>query len=151
MKHPETSNPNAPLQNIQPGFPTRVFMTALANNLADKPVQWVATKDIGTFAAMAFEDPEEYNQKAIGLAGDSLNVAELGTTFEKATGSRNHVAPTYSVLGSVLTTLLGEMGTMVRWFGSDGYGADIPQVRKMYPNMMDMETWIKNESKFKAT
>jgi hypothetical protein len=124
-------------------------MTAMANILMEKRVQWVATADIGNFAAIAFADPKEYNKKAIGLAGDSLNIAELGVAFEKATGSSSHVAPTYSLLGSLLTTMIGEMGTMLRWFGTDGYGADIPKLKKIHPRLMDMESWIKKESNFK--
>jgi hypothetical protein len=125
-------------------------MTALANELVDKPVQWIATADIGTFAALAFENPDEYNHKAIGLAGDSLSVAGLGEAFKKATGSSSHVAPTFSLFGSLLTSIVGEMGTMVHWFATDGYGADIPKLREIYPSLMDVETWIKEESNFKA-
>jgi hypothetical protein len=40
------------------------------------------------------------------------------------------------------------MGTMLKWFGSDGYGADIKNVRDMHPGLLDMETWLKEESDY---
>src|ERR1700712_4157126 len=118
-------------------------MAALSNNLGQKPLQWIATKDIGVFAAKAFGNPEEYNHKAISLAGDSLNVEGLTGAFESAIGEP--IVPTFGILGSVLTTMVGEMGTMVRWFGTDGYGADIKKLRSMHPGLLDMEAWIKEE------
>ena len=35
------------------------------------------------------------------------------------------------------------------WFGTDGYGADIAQCKKIHPGLKDMETWLKTESKYK--
>lgn len=121
-------------------------MAALSNNLGQKPLQWIATKDIGIFAAKAFTTPEEYNHKSISLAGDSLNVEGLTKAFESATGTP--IAPTFGFLGSVLTTMVGEMGIMVRWFGTDGYGADIKKLKTMHPGLLDMESWITEESNF---
>ena len=129
-----------------PGFQTKVFMAALSNNLNQKPLQWVATKDIGVFAALAFASPDEYNHKAIGLAGDELNVTGLIAAFKHSTGQ--DIQPTFWFLGSVLTTLIGEMSIMLKWFASDGYGVDIQKTRKMHPELLDMETWLKSESRF---
>lgn len=134
--------------NLEPGFPHRVFMTALSNNLGDKKLQWVATKDIGIFAAKAFASPEEWNHKAIGLAGDELSVEQLTKAFANKGISSG---PTFWFLGSILTYMVGELGIMIRWFGSDGYGADIAKVKKANPAMLSMEDWLATESKFVTT
>lgn len=134
------------MDNLEPGFPSRVFMTALNNTLGQKKLQWVATSDIGVFAAKAFESPEDYNHKALGLAGDELNPEEVAKAFDNATGTP--LAPTFWGLGSVLMYMVGELGTMIKWFGSDGYKADIPALKKMHPGLMDMETWVKEKSAF---
>lgn len=141
--------PVAFMDNLQPGFPTKVFMTAVHNTLGDsKPLQWVATSDIGVFAALAFTKPEEWNHKAIGLAGDELTVPGLNKAFENKTG--HPLGTTYSFLGSALMWGVSEVGHMVGWFGSDGYKADIANLKKLHPELMDMETWIERESAFKA-
>jgi hypothetical protein len=79
--------------------------------MGDKPNQWVATSDIGVFAALAFANPSEWNHKAKGIAGDSKNVADLSATFKKAVDYDHQPAPWF--LGSVLTTLVKEVGLMV--------------------------------------
>jgi len=134
------------MDNLAPGFPTQVFMAALRDTLGEKKLQWVATSDIGEFAKLSFENPEEYNKKAIGLAGDELNPAEISKAFQNATGSS--MDGTFWFLGSFLKYMVAELGTMINWFGSDGYKANIPQLKKMHPGLLDMESWIKQKSAF---
>lgn len=98
------------------GMPGRVFLAALKNNLGDKQLQWIATSDIGYFACLAFANPEEYNHKAIGLAGDVLNVDEISETFKRVLSYDQR--PAFSFLGSILTTLVSEVGLMVRYVAS---------------------------------
>lgn len=140
--------PVAFCDNLEPGFPHRVFMTALSNNLGEKKLQWVATKDIGFFAAEAFAKPADWNHKAVGLAGDELTVAELTQVF-KSKGVAS--GPTFWPLGSILTYMVTELGIMIRWFGTDGYGADVAKLRKINPNMMTMGDWLVKDSKFVTT
>ena len=137
------------MDNLQPGFPTQVFMAAMRDTLKGKPNQWIATADIGVFAKLAFESPEKFNHRAIGLAGDELTHDQLSQAFKNKTG--NGLDGTFWFLGSILKHLVGELGTMIDWFGSKGYKANIPELRKMHPGLMDMETWIENESNFKTT
>ena len=139
--------PVAFMDNLQPGFPTKVFLTALHNHLGDtKPLQWVATADIGFFAAQAFTHPEEWNHKARGLAGDELTFPQISKAFENATGSP--AGTTFWGLGSVLTYMVAELGHMIGWFASDGYKADISNLRSIHPQMMNMETWLQKKSGF---
>ena len=130
-----------------PGMPARVFLAALSNNLGDKPLQWIATSDIGVFAGKAFNNPSEFNHVAIGLAGDELNVPEITKAFKA--GANADVTPAFWFLGSVLTTLVSEMGIMVRWFGTDGYGADKAKCKKIHPGIKTFEEWVRTESPFK--
>ena len=136
------------MDNLAPGFPTQVFMAALRETLGQKSMQWVATADIGVFAKLAFESPDKYNHKAIGLAGDQLTFAQLSQAFKNATG--NPMDGTFWFLGSFLKYMVTELGTMINWFGSDGYKANIPELKKMHPGLMNMETWIKEKSTFTA-
>ncbi|KAI1393120.1 NAD(P)-binding protein [Hypoxylon trugodes] len=141
--------PVAFMDNLAPGFPTKVFMAALHNHLGNKRMQWVATSDIGVFAAKAFAEPENWNRKAVGLAGDELSWEQLNESFAGATGSP---APaTYWFFGSALTYMVTEMGLMLGWFASNGYKADIAARRKDHPEMLTMEQWLVKESQFKTT
>ena len=135
------------MDNLAPGFPTRVFLAALRDTLGPaKPLQWIAVKDIGVFASKAFLSPQEYNHRAIGLAGDELTVDQLAEVFEKETGGK--LEGTWWALGATLKYMVADMGKMVDWFGAEGYGADVQARRKEYEGLMDLGTWIREESSF---
>jgi uncharacterized protein YbjT (DUF2867 family) len=140
--------PVAFMENIQPSFSTKVFMTALRDTLAGKPVQWVATSDIGFFAALAFEKPDEWNHKAVGLAGAELDFAGLSKVFENKTGAP--LGTTYGFLGSALKWGVPELNVMMKWFASDGYRADVQRLRSIHPAMMDVEAWLVKSSNFQT-
>lgn len=138
--------PVAFMDNLAPGFPTQVFMAAMRDTLGDKPNQWVATSDVGVFAKLAFQSPEKYNHRAIGLAGDELTQPQLSQAFRNTTGQP--MEGTFWFLGSFLKYMVTELGTMINWFGSDGYKANIPELKKMHPGLLSMEEWIKTKSAF---
>ncbi|CAJ2506742.1 Uu.00g079280.m01.CDS01 [Anthostomella pinea] len=138
--------PVAFMDNLAPGFPTKVFLAAMRNWVGQKPVQWVATSDIGVFAAKAFTAPHYWNRKAVGLAGDELTFDQLSESFEKATGKPAPVAPWF--FGSALTYMVTELRLMIGWFASDGYRADIKARRKDHPGMLTLEQWLDKEGPF---
>lgn len=142
--------PVAFMDNLAPGLGTEVFMAALHNHIGDnKPMQWVAASDIGVFVAKAFAEPERWNRRAVGLAGDELSWGQLDDSFAKATGSPAPVS--YWFLGSALTYMVTEVSLMIHWFASDGYKADVRARRKDHPGMLTMERWLVKESPFETT
>lgn len=140
--------PVAFMDNLKPEFPTKVFMAALRNHLkTDKANQWVAVHDIGVFAAKAFSDPTRWNHRAIGLAGDELTFEQMDSSFLNATG---HAIPvTFWFMGSLLTYMVSELRLMIGWFATDGYRADIQELRREYPDLMTMEQWLAQKSAFR--
>lgn len=136
--------PVAFMDNLAPGFQSKVFLAALRDTLGDKPLQWVSTDDIGLFGAHAFAEPEKWNARAEGIAGDELTFEELNGCFERVTGKP---APaTYGIFGSALKFAIKEMGVMLEWFKTDGYGVDIEALRKEDPELCDFERWLKERS-----
>lgn len=137
--------PVALMENFQPGFATKVFLTALRDSLDGRAMQLVAVRDVGVFAMMAFENPEEWNRVAIGLAGDELDFAGISDVFKEKTG--REAGTTFGVWGSLLKWAISDMGLMLNWFKTDGYSADIKILRQMHPGLMDFGAWLER-SKF---
>lgn len=115
--------------------------------LGSKPLQLVATRDIGLFAARAFEKPKEYQGRAVSLAGDELSLEQGKGVFRKEMGFE--MPETWGFVGSGIKMASREMGTMFDWFGEEGYGADIKKLREEEPKVMDFATWLREESGFK--
>ncbi|KZL78685.1 nucleoside-diphosphate-sugar epimerase family protein [Colletotrichum tofieldiae] len=132
------------MDNLAPGFVGKVFLTMIRDTMKEKPLQWIATKDIGFFAAEAFHNPETWNKKAFGLAGDELTFSQLNQSFEKATGT--HAATTFGLLGKALKAGVSEIGVMVNWFKQDGYKANMEEVKRVHPSVTSLEEWLKESA-----
>ncbi|CAO2652978.1 Nn.00g023890.m01.CDS01 [Neocucurbitaria sp. VM-36] len=140
--------PVAFMDNLMPGFPTKVFLAALRDTLQGKPLQWVSVEDIGIFGARAFREHEAWNARAEGLAGSELTMDEMSACFERAIGSP--VPATYGVFGSALMWAVTEVNLMITWFATEGYGADIGKLKKEEPKLCDFETWLGERSGWKS-
>ncbi|KAJ3955614.1 hypothetical protein N0V92_007856 [Colletotrichum tropicale] len=132
------------MDNLLPGFFGKVFFTMLRDTMKDKPLQWIATKDIGFFAAEAFHQPTTWNKKAFGIAGDELTYAQLSQTFEKVTGAPT--GTTFGLLGKALKHGVSEIGVMVDWFKNDGYKANLAEAKKVHPGVTSIEDWLRDSA-----
>ena len=107
-------------------------------------VQFVATYDIGWFAARALEDPERYAGRVIPLAGDELNIADIIRTYKTVTGHKPWVAPIPAFAAKKM--MPEEFADMFRWIREKGFEADIAQVRQEYPQLLTFAGWLKKYS-----
>ncbi|KAK6002269.1 hypothetical protein QM012_001907 [Aureobasidium pullulans] len=136
------------MDNWVPGMMGKMFGAMWASALSpDRKLQLISVKDIGHFAAEAFRNPARYNNRAISLAGDELTLAEADKVWKDAIGQG--VPKTYSFMGAGLLWASKELGSMFRWFETDGYNVDIAALRKEHPGLQTLGGWIVNESAFK--
>lgn len=141
--------PVAFYENLVPGFLGKVFATSWENNIAkEKKLQLVATSDIGFFAAEAFVKPGQYKGQKISLAGDELTLDQFRAVFQQKTGQA--VPMTFRFVATGINMMVKDLGLMFKWFGAEGYGADIPAVRARYPELKDFGTWLVEDSQFKT-
>jgi uncharacterized protein YbjT (DUF2867 family) len=112
--------------------------------LGDKPLQIISTKDIGHFGAMALLKPEEYDGKAVSIAGDELTFEEASKIFKETTDKEMPLAP--CIVGSGLKVLVGDLGAMFGWLGTDGYNVNIQGLRKEYPELQTFKQWLQQSS-----
>ncbi|OCL09862.1 putative NmrA-like family domain-containing protein 1 [Glonium stellatum] len=93
----------------------------LWEQIGDKKLQLVSTKDIGWFAAQAFFHPDKFQNAALSLAGDELTQREGAVIFNEIVGKEMPMAP--CLVGSALKFFMKEaLGTMFQWFKDEGYG-----------------------------
>jgi NmrA-like family len=131
---------------MTPDFMGKGFATMWKVAVKEKPLQVISVKDIGYFAAQAFINPSANNSRGISLAGDSLTFEQMAKVFKEKTGE--DVPTTYEFLAHGMLWAIGDVGTMFRWFYTDGYGSDIQMLRKEYPELLDFGDWLAKESKF---
>lgn len=111
-----------------------------------RPLQLISVKDIGWFAAQAFLRHDEFAGRAISLAGDALTYNEANTVFQNVVG---HEMPlTFQIVDRGILWASEELGTMFRWFESNGCQADIESLKREHPDMLAFGTWLRNYSEW---
>jgi len=138
--------PVAFMDNATPDFMGKCFATMWSLAVKEKPFQLIAVSDIGHFGAQALIKPDEYAGKSISLAGDSLSFAEANEVFKGKVGT--DMPKTFGFIGSAIMMMVGDVGKMFNWFYTDGYGTDIPALKKQHPGLLSFGEWLEKESKF---
>lgn len=112
---------------------------------ADKPYQTIAVDDIGAFAALAFSRPQEMVGLELEIAGSELTNLEaaevFGRVLDKPVKFRKLPLP-------LVRLFLGkEFYQMFRWFNAEGFQANIPELRRRYPevHLRTLEEWLRDE------
>ena len=141
--------PVAFMENLTNDFAGKGFSTAWKVTLGAKPLQLVATHDIGYFAAQAFLNPNssQYSNTALSIAGDSLSFAQANEVFKGQTGKLMPL--TFETLARTALWAVKDLGLMFSWFNKEGYGADTPSLKQMHPGLMNFETWLQQKSAWK--
>ncbi|MEU7836133.1 NmrA/HSCARG family protein [Nonomuraea sp. NPDC049129] len=115
----------------------------LAVNLAVRPetrVRLIATQDIGAFAAIAFDQPDEFIDRKLEIAGDCLSAQAIAEAFGRAGGlpSRFHQVPIEQV-----RAFDEQVAGMFAWLGDrDDDEPDFPALRAAHPGLMTLENWL---------
>jgi uncharacterized protein YbjT (DUF2867 family) len=112
---------------------------------ADKTYQTIATDDIGGFAALAFERPGEFIGMELEIAGSELTNPQAAEIFSRVLGKT--VKFRRLPMPLVRVALGKEFYQMFRWFNAEGFKADIPELRRRYPEirLRTLEQWLGDE------
>ena len=104
--------------------------------------QQVAVADVGAFVAMAFADRDTWLGRELDLAGDELTMQQIADTFSRVIGRPvRYVQLSWEQYESAA----GEEYTrMYRWFDRVGYDANVPELRRIYPQLTTFEKYLRS-------
>jgi uncharacterized protein YbjT (DUF2867 family) len=107
----------------------------------DKRLLWIAVADVGAIAARMFASPETFIGQKLTLAGDFRSFTEAKQIFRKVRGR----APLALPLPVWLTRRLvnADLVPMWEWLGRNPIEGDVESIRRIHPELMDMETWLR--------
>ncbi len=106
------------------------------------PLQLIATRDIGTFAADAFEQPDAWTGRQVEITSTELTGPQMAEAFQRATG-----IPTRYEEQSIerLRAVRPDLAQMFDWFDREGYRADLAALRRLRPDLTSLETWLRTD------
>jgi uncharacterized protein YbjT (DUF2867 family) len=111
----------------------------------DKPYQTIATDDIGGFVALAFERPKEFLGLELEIAGSELTNLQAAQVFSRVL---NRPVKFQKLPMPIVRLFLGqEFYEMFNWFNKEGFRANIPELRRKYPEVRlhTLEEWLREE------
>jgi uncharacterized protein YbjT (DUF2867 family) len=124
-------------------FPVRMVLLSLFRTLLspDRKLQLVATRDIGAYAALALEKPDQFKGKSIELAGDELTTSQMISTLRN---SKYRPVVAFKLPRFIVKRLPEDFPIMVGWFEKHGFKADIPALKRVHPKLMTLADWAKS-------
>lgn len=108
----------------------------------DKPFQQLDVADLGAFAAIAFEHPDEWIGRELDLAGDELTMPEIAAIFGRVIGRE---VSYYQVPWDQFEEQMGEEYALMYWWLNDvGFEADIDALRLEYSELTTFERYLRS-------
>jgi uncharacterized protein YbjT (DUF2867 family) len=111
----------------------------------DKSYQTIATDDIGGFVALAFERPNEFIGFELEIAGSELTNRQAADVFSRV---MNRPVKFQRLPMLIVRLFLGkEFYEMFHWFNTAGFQANIPELRRRYPEIRlhTLEEWLRED------
>jgi uncharacterized protein YbjT (DUF2867 family) len=113
----------------------------------DTPKPWVAVRDIGIAITNAFDDPETWIGQDVELFGDVKSLGECRDVFTEIDGKKPFRLPLpiwlfrkmveeFVQMWYWLDEYLGENGSQRLW-------ETVNRSRKLCPDLLDLESWLK--------
>ncbi|WP_224243041.1 NmrA/HSCARG family protein [Hyalangium gracile] len=109
---------------------------------AKRPLQQIGVDEIGAFGALVIERREAFLGKRIDLASNELTGEQVAQAFSSASGKPLKYV---EVPLAQMRAMSEDMALMFEWFDKVGYNADIPALRRDYPEVgwRSFEEWAK--------
>jgi uncharacterized protein YbjT (DUF2867 family) len=131
------------MENLAAHARSQLVGEALVVRLGLRPearLQMIATADIGSFAADAFQSPERYIGEALALAGDELTGAQIADAFHAVTGiaARYEQQPLEQI-----RAISADLALMWEWIDAFGYDrANIAALRASHAGLRTLPDWL---------
>lgn len=116
----------------------------LVVNLAvrpELPMQLISVRDIGAFAAIAFDRPDQYLGRTVEIAGDVLTPPQIAETFGRVCGLPARFRQTPIEQIRAFDVQLAQMFTFFNQHPAEL--ADLQALRAEHPGLMRLETWLR--------
>jgi uncharacterized protein YbjT (DUF2867 family) len=109
----------------------------------NRPLQTIASDDIGNFISLAFAEPARFISLELEIAGSELTSPEAADVFARVLGRRVKV---HRLPIPVARLSMGkEWAQMFKWLDQGGFRADIPALLRDYPelHLTSLEEWLR--------
>ncbi|AQR63123.1 NmrA family protein [Brevundimonas sp. LM2] len=140
LQLPSTILRPAAFMEMFDGFAFRITMLSMMRTYLkrDQAMQLVSARDIGWFAAQAFDHPTAHIGRAIEIAGDSVTRAEAIKSLRRA---GRHSVVSFTIPVFMRSRLPEDFRLMFEWIAREGFRGDLAQLRSEHPGLLTLSAW----------
>ncbi len=105
------------------------------------PMQLISVRAIGAFAAIAFDQPDQFLGRTVEIAGDVLTPPQIAETFGRVCGLPARFRQTPIEQIRAFDPQLAQMFTFFNEHPTEP--SDLSALRAEHPGLMRLETWLR--------
>ena len=110
----------------------------------DTPIPWIAARDVGAVAALAFADPGRFAGRELRLAADVQSVERCRAIYRRVMGK---APPRFPMPVWLLERFAGaDVTRMWRWLRANAVRVDPAETRALLPEALGVEAWLRERS-----
>ena len=133
--------PRSFMSNVRRDFTEAIQDGILEGAMAPEfIIQYIAPQDIGRFAALAFENPDQWIGENIGIAGDEITYLGLAELLSEITGRT--ITYVQTPRNEIVERATPEMMKGLEWNRTTTFSVDVDALREEYPWMMSLEEYL---------
>jgi uncharacterized protein YbjT (DUF2867 family) len=103
-------------------------------------IPWISLQDLGTIAAKAFANPDEYIGRDLPLAADAKSLGELREIYKEV---KEKYPPRFPMPMFLFEKFVGkDVPDMWRWLRTNPVSLDTSQTLEVHPQAMTVRTWL---------
>lgn len=116
--------------------------TLAAGMKPETVLQMIAVEDIGRIGAQAFINAAELNRAELEIAGDAATIPAAAEILSRASGKP---VKFFQVPIAEVRKNSDDFATMLEWFDSTGYSANIADLEKKFGKLTKLSAWAQKK------
>lgn len=138
--------PSAFFENLDDAANWNPLKKGRVSFLSDKECKFCSTYDIGRTAAVAFNNPQQWQGKSLDIVSWKGDLSDLAKALEKVSGTRVRAQLAMPII--LRRLFLNDLHHMCLYFEEQGLSAEPEDFKKVIPDALSAEDWFRFHNRY---
>lgn len=138
--------PSAFFENLDDAANWNPLKKGRVSFLSDKECKFCSTYDIGRAAAVAFNNPQQWQGKSLDIVSWKGDLSDLAKALEKVSGTRVRAQLAMPII--LRRLFLNDLHHMCLYFEEQGLSAEPEDFKKVIPDALSAEDWFRFHNRY---
>ena len=138
--------PSAFFENLDDAANWNPLKKGRVSFLSDKECKFCSTYDIGRAAAVAFNNPQQWQGKSLDIVSWKGDLSDLAKALEKVSGTRVRAQLAMPII--LRRLFLNDLHHICLYFEEQGLSAEPEDFKKVIPDALSAEDWFRFHNRY---